>query len=290
MRYTPVRLQLFMKKTDHQLFVAFCLRWQQLHGRHDLPWRKTIDPYAILVSELMLQQTQVARVIPKFQQFMMVFPSLQQLSTASLVDVLVLWQGLGYNRRARYLWQLAVQLVATHQHTLPKSQSELESLPGIGPYTAAAVMAFAYNQPTLVLETNVRAVLLYHFFPKQDQVADAQLRPILEACLPLVEPRIWYAALMDYGSYLKSVLPNPSRKSKHHTFQSRFAGSVRQVRGEIIKVLTHQQGHQGQYDEIKHQVQGNQDHFELAVEQLCAERLLHRDGDRLLLGEKVTCR
>lgn len=275
-----------MNKEKYYSFVAFCLRWHQLYGRHDLPWRKTIDPYAILVSELMLQQTQVARVIPKYQQFMEQFPSLEKLSLASLPEVLVIWQGLGYNRRARYLWQLANLLTSRNQHTLPCTLSELESLPGIGPYTAAAVMAFAYNQPALVIETNVRSVVLYHFFPNQDKVSDAHLRPILEACLPLVEPRLWYAALMDYGSHLKSVIPNPSRKSKHHVVQSRFIGSVRQVRGEIVRVLSHRLGYQGDYGEIKQLMSGNTEYFELAVDQLCHEQLIYRNGNLLILGEE----
>jgi len=275
-----------MKESDLHSFTAYCLHWQQLYGRHDLPWRQTVDPYAILVSELMLQQTQVARVVPKFQQFVMTYPSVQKLAAASLAEVLVLWQGLGYNRRARYLWQLTRLLTDSNQSNLPKTQSELESLPGIGPYTAAAVMAFAYNQPTVVLETNVRTVLLYHFFPEQEQVKDVQLRPILEACLPMVEPRSWYAALMDYGSHLKSVLPNPSRRSKHHAVQSRFVGSVRQVRGEIIRALTQRVDYQGEYEEIKSLIQGNKDSFKLAVDQLCDEQLITQKGAMLKLGGK----
>lgn len=274
-----------MKQAFLLQFIAYITHWYQLYGRHDLPWRQTTHPYPILVSELMLQQTQVSRVIPKFNYFLQAYPTVDVLADASLAEVLVAWQGLGYNRRARYLWQLARQLVNSSGSHFPKLYTDLEKLPGIGPYTAAAVGAFAYNQPTVVLETNIRAVLLYHFFPCQDRVSDSQLLPLLESCLPLVEPRTWYAALMDYGAYLKSKLPNPSRKSRHHARQSKFHGSIRQVRGEIIRTLTRQPKNQGSHEEIKRQIEGNLEYFELALEQLCSENLVSRMGQILKLGE-----
>lgn len=265
-------------------FINYILGWYQLYGRQKLPWRQTTNPYHILVSELMLQQTQVSRVIPKYEAFIYKYPTLEIVRQSALSDVLVAWQGLGYNRRAKYLWLLAQQICTMGKTELPSTATELQELPGIGPYTAAAVSVFAYNQPAIVLETNIRAVLLHHFFPVEEQVDDKQLSPILEACLPYVEPRDWYAALMDYGSQLKSELSNPSRKSKHYTKQSKFLGSRRQVRGEILRMLAKQPALQADVDALKRTLLGNSQYFELAVEQLCHERLVSRQGQVLRLG------
>ena len=134
------------------------------HGRHHLPWRKTKNPYRILVSEIMLQQTPVDRVLPKYQEFLKQFPSIKKLAAASLGDVLRAWQGLGYNRRAKYLHQCAAVIIYDNGGIWPRTVNELQALPGIGPYTAGAVMAFAYNQPIPIIETNIRTVYLHHFF------------------------------------------------------------------------------------------------------------------------------
>lgn len=208
------------------------------HKRSHLPWRKTRDPYYILVSELMLQQTQVDRVIPKYTAFIATFPSLSSLARASLKSVLRLWQGLGYNNRAQRLHALAQQVTAHYKGKLPKTSTELQELPGIGPYTANAIMAFAYNKPVLLIETNIRAVYIHHFFHDQENITDAQLLPLIEETMDTTHPRKWYSALMDYGSYLKKNHPNPSRKSKHHTKQSRFEGSFRQKRARVLHTIT----------------------------------------------------
>ncbi|MBP9781313.1 A/G-specific adenine glycosylase [Candidatus Woesebacteria bacterium] len=222
-----------MNKQEIESFQRYITQWYHQYGRRTLPWRLTTDPFKILVSELMLQQTQVSRVIPKYEAFLERFPGLIALKLSTLADVLILWQGLGYNRRAKYLWQLA-QLV----QTLPNSQAELEKLPGIGPYTANAICAFAFNQPVTMIETNIRSVFLYHFYPTDIKVSDGQLLPLITKTTNQRNAREWYWALMDYGSYLKTILPNPNRRSKQHTTQSKFEGSSRQVRGEIIRILT----------------------------------------------------
>ena len=222
-----------MKKQKIKSFQRYIAQWYQQYGRNTLPWRLTTDPYKILVSELMLQQTQVSRVIPKYEVFLKRFPNLRSLKTSSLADVLILWQGLGYNRRAKFLWQLA-QIVPA----LPSSYDELVKLPGIGPYTANAICSFAFNQPVTMIETNIRSVFLYHFFPTKTNIADGQLLPLITATIDQANPRQWYWALMDYGSCLKTILPNPNRMSKQYATQSKFEGSSRQVRGEIIKILT----------------------------------------------------
>lgn len=207
------------------------------HGRHNLPWRTTHDPYKILVSEIMLQQTQVERVIPKYKVFLKAFPTIQKLHKASLCDVLKLWSGLGYNRRARMLHSAAQQAVRDYNGALPKTIDELERLSGVGPYTARAVMTFAYNEPVVMIETNIRSVFIHEFFNDKDNIEDAELFPLIEKTLDTKNPREWYAALMDYGSFLKKTMQNPSRRSKHHTKQSTFKGSLREARGKIVRLL-----------------------------------------------------
>src|SRR3989338_7324816 len=132
--------------------------WKE-HGRHDLPWRLTHDPYRILVSEVMLQQTQVPRVIEKYKEFLKKFPTVRALAKASLSDVLKVWSGLGYNRRGKYLHDAAKEIVAVGNIR----EALASSLPGVGPYTRAAVRVFAFNEPDILIETNIRAAYIHHF-------------------------------------------------------------------------------------------------------------------------------
>ena len=221
-------------------FVAIVKTYYKKHGRHELAWRKTTDPYRILVSEVMLQQTQVERVVPKYQAFLKVFPTIQILAKAPLGEVLVIWQGLGYNRRAKMLHLCAQQIVTTHKDRFPKSEQELIALPGIGSYTARAILAFAYNQALPLIETNVRSVYIHHFFKNTEDVSDTDLVRYIVRTLDMENPREWYYALMDYGSYLKKVHGNPNTKSANYSKQSAFQGSDRQIRGAIIRLLTTQ--------------------------------------------------
>ncbi len=222
---------------DIKKFEKAVLSYWRINGRHTLPWRKTRDPYAILVSEVMLQQTQVDRVVPYFKRWMRRFPNPQVLAEASLTDVLKEWSGLGYNRRAKMLRECAKNIVEKHGK-VPKDFAALVSLPGVGPYTAGAIRAFAFNQPDVFIETNIRSALIHHFFPRSKKVPDAKLVPILEECITHVRSvREWYSALMDYGAHIKKEYPNPSRRSKHHTRQSAFEGSLRQIRGALIHSL-----------------------------------------------------
>ena len=224
-----------MNKKERQ-FVDVVWEYYRLHGRSHLPWRKRSMPYTVLVSELMLQQTQVDRVIPKYQAFMKRFPTVARLAAAPQKDVLTVWQGLGYNRRARYLQQAAQAVV---QNTgFPKTYKELLTLPGVGPYTAGAIMAFAYNKPVVLIETNIRQVFLHHFFSRRDGVSDSEILQLVEKTLPVENPRDWYAALMDYGTYLKQINGNNTNKSAQYTKQSKFEGSGRQVRGRLLTELT----------------------------------------------------
>ncbi len=226
------------------------------HGRSHLPWRQTHDPYKVLVSEVMLQQTQVDRVLPKYEVFIKKFPTATALSKANLHDVLALWSGLGYNRRAKFLHEAAKVVVVKYKGKFPKDVFVLESLPGVGPYTARAIAAFAYNQPVVFIETNIRTVFMYFsilqnnkienksFSMKSiknnsEKISDTELLPLIKYALTRskMQPRDFYAALMDYGSYLKQSGVRLNSKSKHYTKQPKFKGSARQLRGEIVRQL-----------------------------------------------------
>lgn len=202
-------------------------------NRREMPWREDPNPYWVVVSEVMLQQTQVSRVLQKFPQFVGQFKSFEELAAASPVDVIVAWQGLGYNRRALNLHKLAQAI----KGKLPRDPDELVTLPGIGPGTAGSIAAFAYDAPVVFIETNIRRVFIHHFFEDQEGINDKQLLPLVEEALDREHPREWYYALMDYGTYLAKTVPNPNRRSKHHTVRSKFEGSDRQIRGAVLRAL-----------------------------------------------------
>jgi A/G-specific adenine glycosylase len=211
------------------------------YGRADLPWRRPepdggFDPYKIFVSELMLQQTQVPRVIPKYQTFLELFPDVQQLAGAELGTVLRAWQGLGYNRRAKYLWLAAKDLAGKVE--FPRTAAELTRLPGIGSNTAGAILAYAFNQPAVFIETNIRTVYIHHFFHDQTGVTDKEILELVEQTLDSQNPREWYWQLMDYGSHLKMAVGNLNRAGKGYAKQSKFHGSQRQIRGQVIRELS----------------------------------------------------
>lgn len=205
----------------------------------DLPWRHVDDPYAVLVSEIMLQQTQVARVGRFWERFLSAFPTVDALAAAAVPDVLELWQGLGYNRRALALKRTADRCAAEGAGRLPETYEGLLALPGIGPATAAGVVAFAYQRPAVYLETNVRSVFLHELFPEEEAVSDKVLLPLVEAAAfhpaAAADPRRWYYGLLDYGAHLKATVPNPSRRSAGHSRQSAFEGSRRQKRAWITR-------------------------------------------------------
>jgi A/G-specific adenine glycosylase len=219
-----------------QAFREAVLSHYREHCR-DLPWRRTRDPYSLLVSEVMLQQTQVARVLLKYQEFLTVFPTITALSAAPTAQVLTVWQGLGYNRRALALQRAAQIIAREHQGVVPGLPVTLRRLPGIGPATAAAVCVFAYDTPLAFIETNIRAAFIQFFFQECVPVPDAAILPLVELTLDRENPRDWYYALMDYGVWAKKLYGNPSRRSRHHTVQSPFAGSNRQLRAAVLRAL-----------------------------------------------------
>ncbi len=186
----------------------------------------------------MLQQTQVARVIEKYTEFLKAFPSVEALANASLAEVLRVWQGMGYNRRARYLRDAAQKIASEHRGRVPKTEQELRTLPSIGHYTANAILAFAHNEPRVFIETNIRRAFIHHFFGNKRKVSDKNILPLVEATLDHKNPREWYYALMDYGAHLPKIArKNPNTQSKHYVKQSAFKGSLRELRGKIIRIL-----------------------------------------------------
>jgi A/G-specific adenine glycosylase len=232
-KLTQVQIQKFQKDV-----------WEYYNKRkRNLPWRGgRVTPYHVLVSEFMLQQTQVSRVVLKYGEFIKRFPSMQSLASAHLSDILVLWQGLGYNRRAKALYETAKIIVSDHNGKVPQDRDELIALPGIGPYTAGAIRAFGFNEPEIFIDTNIRTVYLRHFFPKGDQVDDKEILEIVERTVDRTNARSWYEALMDYGAYIKQTYINENVRSRHYTKQSKFNGSTRQLRGLIMKLVLEKGG------------------------------------------------
>ncbi len=208
----------------------------RIHKRN-LPWRKATNPYHILVSEIMLQQTQVLRVIEKYGQFIKTFPTIKILAAAPLGNILRVWQGLGYNRRALWLKKIAQQVTQAHRGVIPENIETLDSLPGIGRTTASSICTFAFNQPTVFIETNIRSVFIHCFLRNKAAISDGQIITLIKQTLDRRNPRRWYWALMDYGTFIKENNINPNRKSAHYRRQSTFPGSDRQLRGQIIRAL-----------------------------------------------------
>ena len=200
-------------------------------------WRETKNPYYILVSEFMLQQTQAERVIPKYELFIKTFHDLEALARAPQDTVIKLWQGLGYNRRAIALRNTAEIIVNQFDGKVPSTIEELESLPGIGPATACEIASFAYNKPSFFIETNIRRVFIYFFFAERDKIKDVEILPLVKKTLDSSNPRKWYYALMDYGVMLKKRFPDLNKKSAHYRKQKPFKGSNREIRGKLLKIL-----------------------------------------------------
>ncbi len=230
LKLTPQRIKLFQQR----IYAHY------RKNKRALPWRRTHDPYKILLSELMLQQTQVKRVIEKYREFLRRFPSIESMASAPLRAILEAWQGLGYNRRALALKRLAVIIVDRHGGRIPREIEALKALPGVGAATAAAVCAFAFDRPVVFIETNIRSVFIHFFFQDREAVKDSDILPLIAQTLDAKRPRQWYYALMDYGVMLKERQPNPGRRSAHYTKQSPFEGSLRQVRGMILRTLVKQ--------------------------------------------------
>lgn len=276
-----------MKQPTQAEIDDFCRtvwRYYRTHGR-DLPWRRDTRPYYVLVSELMLQQTQVGRVVPKFESFVAEFPNFEVLARAALAEVLRQWLGLGYNRRARFLHAAVRAVVSEHGGALPQERTLLEALPGIGPNTAGAILAYAFNQPAVFIETNIRSVYLHHFFAGEQAVSDKQIAELAGTTLDERHPREWYWALMDYGTFLKTENNNIAR-SRHYKKQTKFAGSQRQMRGELMRQLSH---HPRNLQELADLLPGDL-RLEPALQGLLRDGLVEQSGQHFYLTGQGTLR
>jgi A/G-specific adenine glycosylase len=229
-------------KESYRQFYNTVMEYYGEYGRYDRPWRKNQTAYRVAVSELMLQQTQAQRVVSFFTNWMKQFPSWKALAKAPQSEVLRAWKGLGYNSRALRLQKLAQEVHDNYKGRLPKDYDKLVALPGIGPYTAGAIRAFAFNMWTPLIETNIRRIYIHHFFNDRSDVSDTEIFEVIEDMGEVENPREWYEALMDYGASLpKLVKHNPNVKSKHYAKQSKFKGSDREIRGKILDILLSKQ-------------------------------------------------
>jgi A/G-specific adenine glycosylase len=254
------------------------------HGRSakDLPWRGTRDPYRILVSEFMLQQTQVERVKTKYAAFLKSCPTLRSLASASQTDVIAAWLGLGYNRRARNLLLCAREVMERHGGKIPRTETELLALPGIGQSTAGAVLAFAFGLPSVFIETNIRSAFIHFFFSRKQKVSDREIIPLLEATVDRNNPREWYYALFDYGVHLKIRDPAIGTRSSHFKKQSPFKGSRREVRGAILKLLAAEKSMTGAA--IAKRLGKERELTTGVLEELCRDGLLEKQAGRYAIS------
>lgn len=272
---------------SHYEVVKTILSFYRTQERKHLPWRfshstsEKRDPYKIIVSEIMLQQTQADRVVLFYKNFLTQFKTVRALAKAPRAEVLKAWSGLGYNRRAKFLHEAAQTIVEKHGGKVPKDFAALVALPGVGEYTAKAVRVFAWNEPEVLIETNVRTVVIHHFFPRKKKVSEKEILTKATELANGQDPRTWHAAMMDYGSYLKAAHGNASKKSAVYAKQKPFKGSLREVRGAILKKLqsgTHTT--RALQEKLPPEMR---ERFQKALESLLADGLVRHEGRRVSL-------
>jgi A/G-specific adenine glycosylase len=227
MHLQPKNVHLFQEKIRNYYY----------NHKRDFPWRESHNPYHILVSEVMLQQTQTSRVENKYTEFLLKYPTIETLAESSFSDILRIWQGLGYNRRAKNLHQSARIITHELRGLVPQTYETLVLLPGIGQNTAGAILAYAFNIAQPFIETNIRSVYLHEFLIDREQVSDKEILELVKDTMDTNNPREWFYALTDYGVYLKQTIGNQNLRSTHYTKQSEFEGSRRQIRAQILKLL-----------------------------------------------------
>jgi A/G-specific adenine glycosylase len=264
-------------------FRTIIYRFYKQNTRDSLPWRQTDNPYNILVSEIMLQQTQIERVLKKYPVFIKRYPDFGALAKASPGSLYRVWQGMGYNRRALALKEIASKIVRSpYNGRLPSNVEELMELPFIGQSSAGAVSAFAFHKPSVFIETNIRRVVIHFFFREQDKVRDSDILPLIARTLDKKDPRNWYYALMDYGSALRSLKYNPNLKSRTYKKQSPFAGSTRQIRGRILRAVSNEQGITEK--KLSESLHAPRDKVQDMINQLCREGFINKKGSRITMG------
>ena len=274
-------MQFTASPADIGRFRTMVLTRYRNHGRL-MAWRETTDPYRILVSEIMLQQTQVGRVTLKYPEFIADFPDFATLAGAPLADVLRVWQGMGYNRRAIALQKCAIRVMNEFDGRLPDDAGILSTFPGIGHATASSIAAFAFNHPVVFIETNIRRVFIHFFFGDREEVKDTGILPLVEETLDREDPRVWYWALMDLGTELKKQVANPNRRSAHYSRQPAFEGSDRKIRGAILRLLIASPGMTG--PELAGMLAEDQDRVCRILAALEAEGFLLREGSCIFLS------
>jgi A/G-specific adenine glycosylase len=234
---------------------------------------------------MMLQQTQVKRVVEKYREFLRRFPDIASVANAPLRVILEQWQGLGYNRRALALKKMASAVVDRHDGRIPSTIEALQDLPGVGPATAGAVRAFAFNKPAVFIETNIRSVFIHFFFSKRKGVKDSEIIPLIAQTLDEKKPREWYYALMDYGVALKEWHTNPSRRSAHYARQSPFEGSLRQARGAILRALVQRAG--ASEASLGRKIKSDADMVRQCLKQLCKEGFVVKKGKQFFINDRT---
>ena len=273
------------KNFNRTLFV-----WHKKNYR-DMPWRQTHDSYKILISEVMLQQTQVNRVRTKYNEFLEQFPNVKVLAKAPLGSVLRVWSGLGYNRRAKFLYECAKTIMAKHGGKFPNTYEELVLLPCIGRSTAGALLAFSFRQDTPMIDTNIRRILARVFFKKK-LPSDKALYDFAVTLIPRGKGRIWNYAMLDLGATLctardhSSDCPFMKLHGKVGDFiykkpQKKFAGSRRFYRGQILKLLASK--HELEYASIQKSLKLSKHDVVSIITDLLKEGLVKRSKGKVTL-------
>ena len=243
------------------------------HGRA-FPWRNIKNPYRILVSEVMLQQTQTSRVLERYPMFLRQFPTVKALARAPLQEVLSLWEGMGYYRRARNLHASAQAICADWNGRIPRTAEGLRTLPGIGEYTAAAVSAFAFNISVPMIETNIRSVYLHTFFQDKLDVQDSEIMNLIQETMDCANPRDWFYALMDVGVVIKRLYPSINKSSRHYSRQSPYVGSSRELAAKILRSVVGESSGTS-IESLSRILQVESHRIQEQVARLVKDRLLH---------------